>query len=138
MFSVAHVGRFRLPLVDFVPDGPRQSSTVIASVHDCLSTAEAAVCQMALIGYAAKDPVHRLIARCGVVAEPDVVGRNVRTIAFLRSLDLDPVEILGADVVEAAAAWIPTGRRQATGSGSRWRSAASTRPIGSQSLLTAQ
>ena len=105
---------------------------------NCLSTAEAAVCQVAFIGYAVKDPVHRLIARWGVVAEPDVVGRDVRTIAFLRSLDLDPAEVLGADVVEAAAAWVPSGRRQVTGSASRWRLAASARPIGSQSLLTAQ
>jgi hypothetical protein len=36
----------------------------------------------------------------------------VRTVAFLRSLDLDPIEILARDAVAAAEAWVPTPRLQ--------------------------
>jgi hypothetical protein len=106
---------------------------------NCVSTAEAAVGQVAFVGYVLKKPVHRLVARWGVVAPPDEIGRDVRTIAFLRSLDLDPVEVLGADVVDAAATWVPRGR-QVTGSSAGWRLrlAASARPIGSHSALTTQ
>ena len=58
------------------------------------------------------------------------------TVAFLRSLDLDPVEVLGADVVAAAAAW--TAPQPAAGLAGLARRFASARPIGSQSLLTTQ
>lgn len=105
---------------------------------NCVTTAEAAVAQGAFVAYALKSPVHRWLARRGVLANPDPVGRDVRTIAYLRSLDLDPVEILGADVVETAAAWIPSAPVQLTDSVRRWRRAASARPIGSQSLITTQ
>jgi hypothetical protein len=105
---------------------------------NCVSTAEAAVAQGAVVAYALKSPVHRWLARRGVVANLDPVGRDVRTIAFLRSLDLDSVEILGSEVVEAAIAWNPAGSAQLTESVRRWRLAASARPIGSQSLITTQ
>jgi hypothetical protein len=105
---------------------------------NCVSTGEAAIAQGALIAYALKSPVHRWLARKGVVANPDPVRRDVRTIAFLRSLDLDPIEILGPDVVTAAVAWIPSGPVQLTGSVRRWRLAASALPIGSHSLITTQ
>ena len=58
------------------------------------------------------------------------------TVAFLRSLDLDPVEVLGADVVAAAEAW--TAPQPAGGLAGLARRFASARPIGSQSLLTTQ
>ena len=48
-----------------------------------------------------------MLARAGLAPEPDPVAHDVRTVAFLRSLDLDPVEILGADAVAAAEAWVP-------------------------------
>jgi hypothetical protein len=107
---------------------------------NCLSTAEAAVCQVAFVGYVIKEPVHRALAQLGLVDEPDPVARDVRTVAFLRQLDLDPVAILGADAVVAADNWVPVPvpRRQPTGWRSRWRLAASARPIGSHSLITAQ
>ena len=71
---------------------------------NCLSTAEAAVTGAAFVGYAVKPRLHRLLAKLDVVNEPDPVAHDVTTVAFLRSLDLDPVEILGADVVAAATA----------------------------------
>lgn len=105
---------------------------------NCLSAIETAACHVLLAGYVVKDPVHRALAHLGLAADPDPVGRDVRTIDFLRSLDLDPVAILGPEAVEAAARWAPSTRRQPTGWRSRRRFASSARPIGSHSLLTAQ
>ncbi len=94
----------------------------------CVSTAEAAVAQVGLVAAVLKAPVHRLLASAGVVAAPDPVRRDVRTVAFLRSLDLDPVEVLGADAVAAADAWVPA----------PYVPRGMALPIRSQSLLTAQ
>ncbi len=87
------------------------------------------------VGYAVKPPLHRAMARVGLANEPDPVAHDVVTIAFLRSLDLDPVELLGADVVAAAAAWVAP--QPAPGfAGLAARLAASARPIGSHSFAT--
>lgn len=72
---------------------------------NCLSTAETAIAAAAFAGYATKPRVHRALAELGVVNEPNSVAHDVTTVAFLRSLELDPVEVLGADVVAAAEAW---------------------------------
>ena len=103
---------------------------------NCLSTAETAITSAALISYAAKPHVHRALAHLGIVNEPDPVAHDVTTVAFLRSLELDPVEVLGADVVAAAAAWIPP--QPASGLAGLARRFASARPIGSHRALTAQ
>jgi hypothetical protein len=79
---------------------------------NCLSTAEATVAQAAAVAYALKRPVHRILARHGLLPQPDPDAADVRTVAFLRSLDLDPTEILGPDVVATADAWIPARRIQ--------------------------
>jgi hypothetical protein len=97
---------------------------------NCVSNAEAVVAGAALVGSIMQPPLHRALAAAGLVAPPDPVKRDVRTVAFLRSLDLDPVEVLGAHVVERAARWVPQTRDS-----SRWVWA---RPIGSQSLIAAQ
>ncbi len=76
-----------------------------------------------------KEPVHRVLADLGVVAPPDPIGRDARTVAFLRRLELDPVEILGEAIVAGAAGHVPLTRQ----TGRRW-----FRPIGSQRLLTVQ
>jgi hypothetical protein len=96
---------------------------------NCISNAEACVAQAALVFAVARDPVHKLLAELGLVAPPDPVKRDVRTVAFLRALDLDPVEVLGAEVVDRAARWTPQPRVE-------W--ARSRRPIGSHSLAAAQ
>ena len=95
---------------------------------NCLSSTEVALAQAGLAAAVLKEPVHRPLASAGVVAPIDPVRRDARTVAFLRSLALDPVEVLGADVVTAADAWVP-----APYEAPRW-----ALPIGSQSLLTAQ
>lgn len=97
---------------------------------NCMSNAEAAMVAATAVGYVVKGPVHRVLAAAGLAPEPDPVAHDVRTVAFLRSLALDPVEVLGAEAVAAAEAWQPQDRRRA-----RW--AASARPMGSQSLITA-
>jgi hypothetical protein len=67
----------------------------------------------------------------GFVPEPDPVARDVRAVAFLRGLDLDPVAVLDAEAVVAADAWTyadsPAARFRA-------RKRASALPIGSQSV----
>ena len=101
---------------------------------NCLSTAESVAAQAGLAAYLLKRPVHRALATCGVLAEPDPVAHDVRTVAFLRSLDLDPVEVLGADVVDAAARWVPAPRRTRQPLLARW--AASAAPMRSQTAIS--
>ena len=72
---------------------------------NCLSTAEAAIAQTIFLGYVAKDPLHRALARIGLVRVPGSRSRvDARTVAFLTSLDLDAVAILGRARVGGAAA----------------------------------
>lgn len=103
---------------------------------NCLSTGEVAIAGAAFVGYAVKPRVHSAMARLGLANEPDPVAHDVVTVAFLRGLDLDPVAVLGADVVAAAEAWIaPQPAPGFAGLAARF---ASARPIGSQSLATAK
>ena len=95
---------------------------------NCLSNAEVAVAHVGLAAAVLRRPVHDLLAAAGVVAPYDPVKRDVRTVAFLRSLELDPVEVLGVDVVEAADRWAPV----------VYLPRRSARPIGSHSLLSTQ
>jgi hypothetical protein len=100
---------------------------------NCLSTAEQYVACAAMAAAIVREPAHRALASLGVVPEPDRVGRDRRTVAFLRDLDLDPVGILGADVVAAADAWTYEGSPAAR---FRSRKRASAAPIGSHSFAT--
>lgn len=100
---------------------------------NCLSTAEAAATTLAFVAYAARPRVHRALAAAGVVAPLDPVAHDVTTVAFLRGLDLDPVGILGAEVVAAADAWRPQPAPVRAA-----RRLASARPIGSHSLAIPQ
>lgn len=95
---------------------------------NCVSTTEVVVGQIGLAVAVFKEPVHNLLANAGLVPPIDLVKRDVRTVAFLRGLDLDPVEILGAGAVAAADGWVPVPYERV-----RW-----ALPIGSQSLLSAQ
>lgn len=98
-------------------------------VH-CISSSEQIAANAALAFAILRDPVHRALATAGIVAPPDPVGRDARTVGFLRALDLEPADVLGPEVVERADAWVAPPRQ-----GRAWRS---LRPIGSQSLLTAR
>ena len=78
---------------------------------NCLSSAEVAAGHVALAAAVLKAPAHRFLADLGLVDAPDPVRRDVRTVTFLRGLDLDPVAVLGADVVADADAWVPAPAR---------------------------
>lgn len=74
---------------------------------NCMSNAEAAGAAAVAATYFIKPPIHRLLARLDLAPDPDPVAHDVRTVAFLEALDLDPVDALGADVVASAATWTP-------------------------------
>ena len=74
---------------------------------NCMSNAEAAGVAALTATYFLKPPVHQLLAKVDLAPDPDPVAHGVRTVAFLEALDLDPVEVLGADAVAQAAAWTP-------------------------------
>ena len=74
---------------------------------NCMSNAEAAGAAAMAATYFLKPPVHRMLAAIDLAPDPDPVAHDVRTVAFLEALDLDPVDALGADAVAAAASWTP-------------------------------
>ena len=69
---------------------------------NCMSNAEAALASACFVGYAVKGPVHRTLAELDLARDPDPVVHDVRTVGFLRALDLDPVDALGTEVVARA------------------------------------
>ncbi len=103
---------------------------------NCLSNTEAALASAAIVGYFVKGPVHKALAAVDLAPDPDPVAHDVRTVAFLRALDLDPVAVLGADVVAQAESWTPD--TSWVPFRDRFRRFASASPIGSQSLIAAQ
>jgi len=96
---------------------------------NCVSNSEAVVAQVAFVASALKMPIHRALADAGLVEPFDFAKRDLRTVTFLRALDLDPVAVLGEDVVERAEAWMPAAQVRRR----RW-----ARPIGSQMRLVTQ
>lgn len=75
---------------------------------NCMSNAEAAGAAAIAATYLLKPSVHKVLAKLDLAPDPDPVAHDVRTVAFLEALDLDPVEALGTEAVAAAAAWTPT------------------------------
>jgi hypothetical protein len=75
---------------------------------NCLSTFDVVVSQALFAGAVLKRPVQDRLAVAGLVRPFDQLGEHAQTVSFLRSLELDPVEILGAEVVEAAQGWRPS------------------------------
>jgi len=101
---------------------------------NCLSQGEVLVINGTIAVAAVHRVTRHLLVEAGVLPEPEPLATPSRTVSFLRGLDLDPVEILGADVVaavDARAQFEPrrTYRRESLLS----RRRASARPIGSQS-----
>ena len=74
---------------------------------NCMSNAEAAGVAAITATYFLKPQLHKLLAKVDLAPDPDPVAHDVRTVAFLEALDLDPVEALGAEAVAHAAAWTP-------------------------------
>lgn len=100
----------------------------------CLSVAETAAAAVAFAAFALKPRAHRALAAMGVVGVPDPVAQDATTVQFLRALQLDPVAILGADVVVGADAWRPQVAPRVNAA----RRSASARPIRSHSFATSQ
>lgn len=100
---------------------------------NCLSNAEAAAAWVGVAAYVLKPKVHQTLANCGLAPEPDPVAVDVRTVAFLRALDLDPIEAIGPVAVAQADSWIP----DTSWVPLRERLSASPRPIASQALAAA-
>jgi hypothetical protein len=106
---------------------------------NCMSNTEATIAAVAITGALLKPAVHRALAGVGLAPDPDPVAHDVRTVAFLRALDLDPVDALGADAVAQAESWEPDPSWVPFSDRARARlRSASARPIGSQSLLSTQ
>ena len=72
---------------------------------NCLSKLDVVVGQVGAAAVLLKRPTQDFLAELGIVAPYDELGELAHTVSFLRSLDLDPVEILGADAVDVAATW---------------------------------
>ena len=103
-----------------------------------MSNTEFAVANAAFIAAALKGPVHRALASVGLACEPLAVARDARTVAFLRTLDLDPAASLGAPAVAAADEWVALGGYERLDDERRARAASSARPIGSHKRLAPQ
>ena len=102
---------------------------------NCLSQSEAVVAQAALFAAVVREPVHRVLGDLGLVDAPLPIARDANTVAFLRSLELDAADVLGAEVVRSADAWIAAGQPRPARSRSFALALASALPIGSQSRI---
>ena len=67
----------------------------------CVSKADVVVGTHRFHGVPLQGPVRGRLVAMGLIPEPHPLAVGMRTVNFLRDLDLDPAEILGDDVVEA-------------------------------------
>jgi len=104
----------------------------------CMSNTEFAVANAGFIAAALKGPLHRGLASVGLVTQPLAVARDANTIAFLRSLGLDPIDSLGAPAVSNADDWVAHGGYDGLEDERRARAASWARPIGSHRRLAPQ
>jgi len=105
---------------------------------NCVNTADVVAGQLLLVAAVLKEPAHRALASIGAVTEPHPIARDARTAAFLRSLALDPDEVLGAEVVRSAEAWVANGGYEALEARRLARKRSWARPIGSHRRLAPQ
>jgi hypothetical protein len=69
---------------------------------NCVSKADVVVGTIAFGAYVFKGPTQDALIAAGVLPEKHPLAVEMRTVSFLRDLDLDPVEILGEEAVVAA------------------------------------
>lgn len=74
---------------------------------NCVSKVDVYAASAGFLLYTLHNPTRDTLVMMGAIPEPDPLARDVNTVAFLRRLDLDPVEILGTDTVDAVDAWTP-------------------------------
>jgi hypothetical protein len=68
---------------------------------NCVNKFDVVVGSMVAAGYLFKRPMQDGMVGLGLAPEPHPLAVDMRTVNFLRSLDLDPAPILGDDVVAA-------------------------------------
>jgi hypothetical protein len=72
---------------------------------NCFSKLDVVVGQVGAAAVLLKRPTQDFLADLGIVAPYDELGELAHTVSFLRALDLNAVEILGADAVDVASTW---------------------------------
>jgi hypothetical protein len=78
----------------------------------CVSKADVIVGCIGFAGFLFKGPCEDAMIAMGLIPEPHPLAVGVRTVNFLRDLDLDPAPILGDDVVEAVDAVLAFPRQE--------------------------
>ena len=86
--------------------------SVVDVCANCLSTFDIAASKAIVAAVLLKRPMQDLLAELGVVAPHDALGELAHTVSFLRSLDLDPVEVLGSDAIDVASTWTTAPQRK--------------------------
>jgi hypothetical protein len=77
---------------------------------NCVSKFDVVVGTIGFGSYLLRGPVKSGLVELGILPEPHPLAVEIRTVAFLRDLDLDPAPILGEEVVgavDAARGWKP-------------------------------
>ena len=69
---------------------------------NCVSKADVIVGTIGFGAYVFKDPIRDGLVELGLLPEAHPLAKEMRTVTFLRDLELDPGPILGDDVVSAA------------------------------------
>src|SRR5258708_20477146 len=77
----------------------------------CVSKADVVVGSIGFAAFLFKGPGEDALVAMGLLPEPHPLAVGVRTVNFLRDLDLDPKQILGDDVVEAVDPRLPSPRQ---------------------------
>jgi len=67
----------------------------------CVSKADVVVGCIGFASFLLKAPCEDALVAMGLVPEPHPLAVGMRTVNFLRDLDIDPAGVLGDDVVEA-------------------------------------
>ncbi len=67
----------------------------------CVSKADVVVGTLGFAAYVFKGPARDALCAMGLVPEQHPLAVEMRTVSFLRDLDLDPIEILGDETVAA-------------------------------------
>jgi len=67
----------------------------------CVSKADVVVGTIGFAAFVLHDPVKDALVECGILPEPHPIAREIRTVQFLRRLELDPAPILSEDIVDA-------------------------------------
>jgi hypothetical protein len=65
----------------------------------CVSKVDVVVGSVGFTAFVLRDPVKAALVEFGIIPEPHPLSVEMRTVHFLRGLDLDPVPIMGEELV---------------------------------------